>query len=75
MPLPHTNAPAEVTLAEPEHTQARNPNSWWLNLSIWKILSIFIIKLIIIDTKIWYKKVSAIFIWKDSMIIAINNCY
>ena len=27
VPLPHTNAPAEVALAEPGHTQARNPHS------------------------------------------------
>lgn len=26
VPLPHTNAPAEVALAENGHTQARNPN-------------------------------------------------
>ena len=28
VPLPHTNAPAEVALAEPEHTEPRNQNSW-----------------------------------------------
>ena len=27
VPLPHTNAPAEVSLAEVGHTQARNPHS------------------------------------------------
>lgn len=26
VPLPHTNAPAEVTLAEAGHTDPRNPN-------------------------------------------------
>lgn len=26
VPLPHTNAPAQVTLGEAGHTEARNPN-------------------------------------------------
>ncbi len=29
VPLPHTNAPAEVSLAENGHTPARNPHSWF----------------------------------------------